>query len=138
MRRSKTTATTSPDGHSRIGDTADVGAFVPLRPVEFYILLALAEADAHGYGIIRATLERSGGQVRLDPGTLYRAIVRLLDAGLLAEADRRPAEDLADRRRRYYEITELGRRAAAAEAERMAGLVTDARISHLIGDLENV
>jgi DNA-binding PadR family transcriptional regulator len=103
--------------------------------VEFYILLALAEGNLHGYGIIQGTLERSEGGVRLDPGTLYRAITRLADSGLLEEAERQPAADLADRRRRYYAITELGREVARAEAERMAGLVDDARASRLIGNL---
>lgn len=114
-----------------------IEALLPMRPVEFYILLALAEGDLHGYGIIQATLERSRGSVRLDPGTLYRAIVRLADTCLLEEADRRRVDDdLADRRRRYYAITELGRRVARAEAERMADLVDDARASRLIRDLE--
>lgn len=106
---------------------------LPMRPVEFYILLALAEEDLHGYGIIQATLERSGGAIRLDPGTLYRAIVRLADAGLLRETDRRESDDDADRRRRYYAITEDGKSVARAEAERMAGLVDDARAVHLTG-----
>jgi DNA-binding PadR family transcriptional regulator len=112
----------------------DVDAFLPLRPVEFYILLALAERDTHGFGIIRATEERSGGSIRLDPGTLYRAITRLGEDGLLEEAAPRPAADLADRRRRYYRLTELGREVASAEAQRLAGLVRDARSSELIRD----
>lgn len=106
--------------------------FAPMRPVEFYILLALAEADLHGYGIIQATAERSGGAVRLDPGTLYRAIVRLADAGLLRESERREGEDAADQRRRYYSITSEGLALARAEAERMASLVEDARSIHLM------
>lgn len=106
---------------------------LPMRPVEFYILLALAEGDLHGYGIIQSTLERSGGEIRLDPGTLYRAIVRLADAGLLREADRRPSGD-ADQRRRYYAITDEGRAVARAEVERMVELVDDARAVRLTGD----
>ncbi len=109
---------------------------VPMRPVEFYILLALSEGDMHGYGIIQATLDRSGGEIRLDPGTLYRALVRLVDAALVEEADRRDAGDLAAKRRRYYAITEAGREAARAEAERMAALVRDARDVHLVRDPE--
>jgi len=110
--------------------------FKPMRPVEFYILLSLAEGNLHGYGIIQSTLERSHGEVRLDPGTLYRAIVRLGDHELLVEEPRQAAADLDDKRRRYYAITALGRKVAAAEARRMAGLVEDARISSLIGDVE--
>lgn len=109
-------------------------SLLPMRPVEFYILLALAERSLHGYGIIQTTLERSGGEIRLDPGTLYRAIVRLADAGLLEEADRRALDDEPDRRRRYYVITEAGREAARAEAERMDGLVKDARSVDLMRD----
>ena len=111
--------------------------FKPMRPVEFYILLALAESDQHGYGIIQSTLERSGGTVRLDPGTLYRAIVRLADDNLLIEEPRKAAEDLGDKRRRYYAITPLGRKAAAVEAQRMAGLVEDARLTELFSDIES-
>jgi len=110
--------------------------FKPMRPVEFYILLALAEGSVHGYGIIQSTLERSHGEVRLDPGTLYRAIVRMGEHDLLVEEPRQAAEDLDDKRRRYYSITTLGRDVAAAEARRMAGLVEDARVSSLMGDVE--
>jgi DNA-binding PadR family transcriptional regulator len=116
--------------------SAPARRFLPLRPVEFCVLLALAEGDSHGYGIIQSTLERSEGQVRLDPGTLYRAIVRLADQGMLEESSRRAADDLDDRRRRYYSITALGREVAGAEALRMAGLVTDAQVSNLIRDGE--
>jgi DNA-binding PadR family transcriptional regulator len=115
-----------------------IDAHLPLRPVEFYILLALAEHDTHGFGIIRATEERSGGSIRLDPGTLYRAITRLGEDGLLEEANRRPAADLADKRRRYYRLTDLGREVARAEARRLAELVRDARSSDLIRDLGKV
>jgi len=103
-----------------------------MRPVEFYILLALGRGEMHGYGIIRETERQSGGQVRLDPGTLYRAIQRLARSGLLEEAQRVPAEDLGQRRRRYYRITEAGRTAAAREARRMALLVRSAADVHLI------
>ena len=116
--------------------SALISSFIPMRPVEFYILLALAEGNVHGYGIIQSTLERSRGKVRLDPGTLYRAIVRLGDRGLLVEKSRRAAADLDNKRRRYYAITALGKKVAAAEARRMVGLVEDARVSSLIGDVK--
>jgi DNA-binding PadR family transcriptional regulator len=109
-----------------------------MRPVEFYILLALAEGDLHGYGIIQATEERSHGEIRLDPGTLYRAIVRLDDAGFLREADADQQPEASDGRRRYYQITGAGRAAAAAEAERMAALVADARAVRLVRGRERV
>lgn len=106
----------------------------PLRPVEFYILLALARGASHGYGIIQATEEQSDGRVSLDPGTLYRALARMKDDGLIEEADRREAEDLQDRRRRYYRLTPSGRELAAAEADRLAGLVRAAEAAELLDE----
>ena len=66
-----------------------VRSFLPLRPVQFHILISLSEGDRHGYGIIRDTTDRSGGEVRLEMGTLYRALHRMLGAGLVAESDER-------------------------------------------------
>ena len=134
MPRSRPSEPDPPRSRPNASSAQDPDSFLPMRPVEFYILLALADSDCHGYGIIQATLERSGGTIRLDPGTLYRAITRLKESGLLAEADRREAADLANQRRRYYGITELGRRIAAAEAERMSGLVEDARLNNLLDE----
>lgn len=115
-----------------------VTGLLPLRPVEFYILLALSEGETHGYGIVRATEQRSGGDVRLDTGTLYRALFRLRQTGLVAEADRRAAEDLGGRRRRYYRLTDAGRTVAKAEARRLAGLVRDATLAQLLSGPEIV
>ena len=99
---------------------------LPLPPAIYLILLALNDGEAHGYRIRRAVIERSGDLVKLDPGTLYRHIARLVDDGLIAEtADRPRPED--DERRRYYRLTPLGRRLLAAETERMATLVSAAR-----------
>ena len=106
----------------------------PLRPVEFQILLTLAEGDRHGYGIIQATEERTRGELRLETGTMYRALRRLVGAGLARPVARRAAADLADERRRYYGITGLGRTAASAEAGRLARLVESARAAHLLPD----
>ena len=111
---------------------------LPLRPVEFYILLALSEGETHGYGIVRATEQRSGSDVRLDTGTLYRALFRLRETGLVAETDRRAAEDLGGRRRRYYRLTDAGRRVAMVEARRLAGLVRDATLARLLSGPEVV
>lgn len=101
-----------------------IAAFLPLRPIEFEILLALADEERHGYAIHKEVARRSAGQVVLEPGTLYRALRRLLESRLVAE--RRPAPS-EDERRRTYRLTDLGRRVAAAEAERMAALVSAAR-----------
>lgn len=110
-----------------------LAALLPLRPVEFHILLALAEGERHGYAIRQDVAERSGGEVQLEPGTLYRALRRLLEGGLVAELKPpRDAEVDTDERRRTYRLTDLGRRAAAAEAERMAELVAHARKQRLV------
>lgn len=110
-------------------DRGDVETHLPLRPVDFLVLLVLVDGERHGYGIVRDIEERSGGQVRLLPGNLYAMLRRLMKAGLLAEADRRPADD---ERRRYYRITKLGRAAAAAEARRMKTLVDAAAARGLL------
>jgi DNA-binding PadR family transcriptional regulator len=98
--------------------------------------MVLSEEERHGYGIRRATLEHTGGKLRLDPGVLYRTLRRLQEAGLIAESDTRPAADLDDQRRRYYRLTELGRRVAAAEAERLEDLIVMARKGDLLRDRE--
>ena len=98
-------------------------AFLPLKPHWFHVLLSLADADNHGYAIMQEVLERTGGKVRLWPATLYGTLQRLIDAGLIEESDRRPAPDLDDARRRYYRMTQLGRRVLAAESARLEELV---------------
>lgn len=105
---------------------------LPLRPVEFEILLTLAPGERHGYAIIQETDARSGGAVRLETGTLYRALQRLVQGGLVTPVERRTAEDGGDERRRYYALTPAGRTAAAAEATRMARLVAAAQAARLI------
>jgi DNA-binding PadR family transcriptional regulator len=107
-----------------------LAALLPLRPVEFHILLALAEEERHGYAIRQEVEARTGGEVSLEPGTLYRALRRLLEGGLVAEC--RPDGGTTDERRRTYRMTDLGRRAAAAEAQRMADLVATARSRRLL------
>jgi DNA-binding PadR family transcriptional regulator len=106
--------------------------FLPLRPVEFDILLALGDGERHGYAIMQEALRRSEGQVQLEPGTLYRALRRMREAGLVTESAGRGQEG-TDERRRYYRLTALGRRVATAEAERMAGLVMAARSRGMLG-----
>jgi DNA-binding PadR family transcriptional regulator len=102
----------------------DPRSFLPLKPVDLQLLLALAEQERHGYGLVQAMAERTGGLVTLEPGNLYRVIKRLLADGLVAESDRRPAPDLADERRRYYRLTALGSRVLAAELRRLEALVS--------------
>ena len=88
-------------------DSTDVTALLPLPPATFHILLALAAGDRHGYGIIQDVEARTGGALRLSPGTLYRTIQYLLEEGLIEEP-RKPAAATSDPRRRYYRISRLG------------------------------
>ncbi|MGD2067643.1 MAG: PadR family transcriptional regulator [Gemmatimonadota bacterium] len=101
-------------------------AFLPLGNLAFHVLLALGEEDAHGYGIIKDVEARSGGHVSVRSGTLYTTLHRLMEDGLVADAPT-PEGASVDRRRKYYRITELGRRVGAAETERLATLVRVAR-----------
>jgi DNA-binding PadR family transcriptional regulator len=97
-----------------------------------HILLALADEERHGYGVMKEVEDRTGGEMRLGPGTLYGAIKRMLAEGLIEESDERPDPELDDQRRRYYRITDFGRRVAGAEAERLQGLVNTARARKLL------
>jgi DNA-binding PadR family transcriptional regulator len=102
-------------------------AFLPLPSATFHILMAVAEEDRHGYAIIQDVAARTGGELKLSAGTLYRSIQRMLEQGLVVETQERPAPELDDERRRYYRITPLGAAVAKAEATRMAKLVKWAR-----------
>lgn len=111
---------------------ADVAALLPLPPATFHILVALAREDRHGYAIILDVEQRTGGGLRLSPGTLYRSIQRMLEQGLITETRERPVPELDDERRRYYRITPFGAAVAGAEAGRMSDLVSMARAQGLI------
>ena len=106
----------------------DVQRRLPLTAVSFEILLALADGARHGYDVMTAIEERTGGRVSLNPGTLYRALDRLLNDGLLEAGARRVGG--ADRR--VFKLSRLGVRVAAAEADRLAGQVSAARASRLL------
>ncbi len=106
----------------------------PINHSEFHILLALADKERHGYGIMQEVEARSNGTVRLGPGTLYGAIKRMLAAGLIEESARRPVtKDDDERRRCYYRLTSLGREIAVEEAGRLAALVRIAKSKRLVG-----
>jgi DNA-binding PadR family transcriptional regulator len=98
-----------------------------LPAATFHILLALAAEDLHGYAIIQDVEMRTGGDLKLSAGTLYRSIQRMLEQGLIVETRDRPAPDDDDERRRYYRITPAGAAAAKEEARRLAQLVRMAR-----------
>lgn len=105
---------------------------LPLTPAAFHVLLALADRDRHGYAIMQEVEETTDGRVAMGPGTLYGTVKRLLGVGLIEESDERPDSAIDDRRRRYYRLTGLGRRVAAAEAARLEGAVEDARSKRLL------
>jgi len=108
---------------------AEIDALLPLPPITFHILIALADGERHGYAIIQEVAARTAGAVRLGAGTLYRSIQRMLEQGLIAETDDRPAPELDDERRRYYRITSFGSAVARAEVVRLQQLVKLARAS---------
>jgi DNA-binding PadR family transcriptional regulator len=111
---------------------SDVTALIPLQPATFHILMAVAQEDRHGYGIIQDVERRTGGELRLSAGTLYRSIQRMLEQGLIVETEDRPAPEFDDERRRYYRITSFGTAVARAETRRMAQLVRMARTQGLL------
>jgi len=110
-------------------------SLLPLTPAVFHILLTLADGEAHGYAMMQEVGRRSGGTVRLGPGTLYGAISRLLEDRLIEESEERPDPEMDDTRRRYYRLTNLGSRVLAAETERLADLVKAARSTKAVRKL---
>jgi len=105
----------------RLGKSPE--SFLPLTPVAFEILLALAEGERHGYDVMIEVERRSAGRISPNPGTLYRALDRLVQEGLLTSADR----SVEGERRRLFSLTPLGRAVAAAEAARLSDQVLAAR-----------
>jgi DNA-binding PadR family transcriptional regulator len=104
----------------------------PLTPPVFHILMALADGERHGYGIMQDVARQTDGALQLGPGTLYGCLKRMLAAQLVEESDERPDPALDDERRRYYRITPLGDRVVRAEARRLAGAVSAARAKRLL------
>jgi DNA-binding PadR family transcriptional regulator len=115
------------DDSNRSTQAKEIDALLPLPAATFHILLALADDDRHGYAIIQDVAARTGGELQMSAGTLYRSIHRMLDQGLLVETSERPAPDEDDERRRYYRITPFGAAVAGAEARRLAQLLRMAR-----------
>jgi DNA-binding PadR family transcriptional regulator len=125
--------------HPRAGEFIDIGMdrprgtdeHLPLRQVEFHILLSLASGERHGYGIIQ-DIEARGETSVPDVGTMYRALARMVESGLIEAATRRSASDVGDERRNYYRITDAGLRAARAEARRLEVLMRAVRVGGLL------
>ena len=105
---------------------------LPISPVVLEILLAVSDADRHGYAIMQGIAKRTEGAIRLQPGTLYRLLDRLVDQGLIEQSLHRPIAERDDERRRYYNLTPFGRAVAAAETARLQNVLQDARVRRLL------
>jgi DNA-binding PadR family transcriptional regulator len=104
---------------------------LPLSPPVFYVLLAVADRERHGYAIMQEVEQRTDGKIRLLPGSLYSTLKRMLTTSLIEECEGTSDTDSDDERRRYYRITQHGREVATAEADRMATLIDLARSKRL-------
>ncbi len=104
----------------------------PLTTAVFHILLALADQERHGYGIMKEVSFRTGRKIRMGPGTLYGTLKRMQANGLVCEFETQIEGGLGTERRRYYRMTELGREVAKAEAERLESLIEIARAKQLL------
>jgi DNA-binding PadR family transcriptional regulator len=101
--------------------TSDPESFLPLKPIELQILIALAAGDRHGYGIRQDIVEHTGGRVVIEAGNLYRHIRTLEDEGMVRTVGAPRGE--TDSRRIYYRLEPLGRRVLSAELRRLQSLV---------------
>lgn len=108
-----------------------VASVLPLRTTWFHVLVSLADGERHGYGIMQEVLERTGGDVRLWPATLYGSLRSLLEEGLILECHNTDRAQKDDPRRKYYRLSPFGRRVLAAEIARLAGLLKAARAKGL-------
>lgn len=111
-----------------------VDDLLPLTHVVYYVLLSLSDSARHGYGVIKDVAERTDGRLELEAGTLYAAIKRLRDDGWIDETR---APETADARRRYYELTPLGREVLRAESERLEMMVELARRARVLPGAES-
>ena len=114
------------------GRVPEPEGYLPLTPAVLDIMLALGDEELHGYAIMVEVRRRTGGRRRLAPGTLYRSLKQMHERGLLEELDERPDPGLDDQRRRYYRLTDLGRRVALAEVERLEDLVSAAHLKGFV------
>jgi DNA-binding PadR family transcriptional regulator len=101
--------------------------YTPLTPAVFNILLALADGEKHGYAIMQEVEANTQGQVLMGPGTLYGSIKRMLQSDLIEESAERADPEVDDQRRKYYKLTNLGRRILRLEADRLVSQVRIAR-----------
>jgi DNA-binding PadR family transcriptional regulator len=104
----------------------DLQELLPLSPATFYILLALADEDRHGYGIMQEVARQSEGRYKLGPGTFYDNLEKLINHGVVKEVPRKSAND--DPRRRYYRMTGFGRNLFLAEVSRLDSVIREAKV----------
>lgn len=107
-------------------------ALLPLTPAAFHILLALADGEKHGYGIMKEIAQRTESHMRIGPGTLYGSLGRLLASGLIEVSGERPDAEMDDERRRYYRLSNFGLRVAQAELRRLTQLLNIAQAKHIL------
>ena len=117
---------------ARRKNSTDPTLHLPLTPAMLDVLIALADRERHGYAILKEIKRRTDGRVEMSAGTLYGIIRRLYTDGIIEESDERPDPDLDDERRRYYRLTDFGRRVVTAEAERMEGVLQMVRAKNLL------
>lgn len=108
------------------GAVTDPEEMLPLSASQLHILLALADGEKHGYAVMREVESMTNGEVTMGPGTLYGAVKKMVNAGLIEETDERPDPEMDDERRRYYRTTGLGARVLEAETARLERLVKTA------------
>ena len=108
-----------------------IDELLPLKPLVFQVLLALADGERHGWSLVRDVQQR-GGFERIMPGNFYRTLRAMLADGLIAELPLRTKAANDDERRRYFQLTPLGTRAAAAEARRLEAVLLEARTKKLL------
>lgn len=117
-----------------MSDDSQLARLLPLRPNDYHILFALLDGPRHGYAISRLISEATAGQIRLEAANLQRTVQKLIRNGLVEESDWRPAPEEDDERRRYYALTDLGKRTVAADAARMRVVVDAAEAKQLLAD----
>jgi DNA-binding PadR family transcriptional regulator len=110
----------------------DIQSLLPLTPTVFHMLLALADSEKHGYAIMQAVEQETRGQMQIRTGSLYGSIRRMIEAHLIEETNERPDPELDDERRRYYGLTDLGRRVLAAEAARITQMMAVIQGKHIL------
>lgn len=115
------------------GPLPDPRSFLPLTPLAFHVLLAVAESPLHGYAVIQEVSARTEGLIQLRSGTLYTLLQRLVQLGLIHEPHERPPEADDDSRRRYYGLTDLGRSVLKGDLRRLDAAVSEGRRKRVLG-----